>query len=78
MSAAGEAFEPSANNTMTVAVIANVDLPLGSKCEPGFPDARADVGGADASMAQLPPTLRGVRVRGTKPRDVVAFHGWWV
>jgi hypothetical protein len=24
---------------------------------------------------QLPPTLRGVRVRGTKPREVVAFQG---
>src|SRR6266849_5118225 len=29
-------------------------------------------------FAQLPPTLRGVRVRGTKPRDVVAFQGWCV
>jgi len=26
-------------------------------------------------LAQLPPTLRGVRVRGTKPREVVAFQG---
>src|SRR5207253_1845518 len=29
-------------------------------------------------LAQLPPTLRGVRVRGTKPREVVAFQGWCV
>ena len=29
-------------------------------------------------LAQLPPTLRGVRVRGTKPREVVAFQGWSV
>lgn len=27
---------------------------------------------------QLPPTLRGVRVRGIKPREVVAFQGWCV
>jgi hypothetical protein len=26
-------------------------------------------------LPQLPPTLRGVRVRGTKPREVVAFQG---
>ena len=25
--------------------------------------------------AQLPPTFRGVRIRGTKPRAVVVFHG---
>ena len=30
------------------------------------------------SLAQLPPTLRGVRVCETKPREVVAFHGWCV
>jgi hypothetical protein len=30
------------------------------------------------AVAQLPPTFRGVRVRGTKPRDVVVFHGCWV
>ena len=29
-------------------------------------------------LAQLPPTLRGVRVRGMKPREVVAFQGWSV
>jgi hypothetical protein len=29
-------------------------------------------------LAQLPPTLRGVRVRGTKPREVFAFQGWSV
>src|SRR5437879_13752727 len=29
-------------------------------------------------VAQPPPTLRGVRVRGTKPREVVAFQGWCV
>jgi len=28
------------------------------------------------SLAQLPPTLRGVRDRGTKPRVEVIFHGW--
>ena len=28
--------------------------------------------------AQLPPTLRGVRGRGTKPREVVALQGWCV
>jgi hypothetical protein len=28
--------------------------------------------------AQPPPTLRGVRVRGTKPRAEVALHGWCV
>ncbi len=27
---------------------------------------------------QLPPTLRGVRVRGMKPREVVVFQGWCV
>jgi hypothetical protein len=26
-------------------------------------------------LAQPPPTFRGVRERGTKPREVVAFHG---
>ena len=26
-------------------------------------------------LPQLPPTLRGVRVRGTNPREVVAFQG---
>jgi hypothetical protein len=26
-------------------------------------------------LNQLPPTLRGVRVRGTKPRELAAFHG---
>jgi hypothetical protein len=29
-------------------------------------------------LAQLPPTLRGVRERGTKPRVEVAFQGWSV
>ena len=29
-------------------------------------------------IVQLPPTFRGVRVRGTKPREVVVFQGWWV
>ena len=33
---------------------------------------------AAVGLAQLPPTLRGVRVRGTKPREVVAFQGWCV
>jgi hypothetical protein len=28
--------------------------------------------------AQLPPTLRGIRMRGMKPRAVVAFQGWFV
>ena len=30
------------------------------------------------TATQLPPTLRGVRERGTKPRDEVALHGWSV
>jgi hypothetical protein len=29
-------------------------------------------------LTQLPPTFRGVRMRGMKPRDVVAFQGWCV
>src|SRR5688572_11766602 len=29
-------------------------------------------------LAQLPPTLRGVRERGTKPRVEAAFQGWSV
>ena len=33
--------------------------------------------GSDLS-AQLPPTFRGVRMRGMKPREVVAFQGWCV
>ena len=33
-------------------------------------------GSADA--IQLPPTFRGVRVRGMKPRAVVPFQGWCV
>jgi hypothetical protein len=28
-----------------------------------------------STALQPPPTLRGARVRGTKPRDVRAFHG---
>ena len=35
--------------------------------------------GLDAiALAQLPPTLRGVRLCGAKPGEVVAFHGWRV
>ncbi len=30
------------------------------------------------ALAQLPPTLRGVRVLGTKPREVALFQGWCV
>ena len=26
----------------------------------------------------MPPTLRGARVRGMNPREVLAFQGWWV
>jgi Sec-independent protein secretion pathway component TatC len=29
-------------------------------------------------VAQLPPTLRGLRVRGMNPREVAAFQGWCV
>jgi len=36
---------------------------------------RASRAGSDEILAQLPPTLRGVRERGTKPRVEVAFQG---
>jgi hypothetical protein len=34
--------------------------------------------GAVSTRAQLPPTLRGVRERGTKPRVDIVFQGWSV
>ena len=37
----------------------------------------AETPGTDLN-AQLPPTFRGVRMRGMKPREVVAFQGWCV
>jgi hypothetical protein len=33
---------------------------------------------AVSTSSQPPPTLRGVRERGTKPREEVALHGWSV
>ena len=37
--------------------------------------SRESHAGSDEILAQLPPTLRGVRERGTKPRVEVAFQG---
>ena len=43
-----------------------------------FRVAATDFFGPDPEAPQLPPTFRGVRMRGMKPRDVVAFQGWCV
>ena len=48
------------------------DLLLGAPVARQQPEPSAHSG---SGLAQLPPTLRGVRARGIKPREVVAFHG---
>jgi hypothetical protein len=52
------------------------DTTANSGRSPRIPESQ--LGSRSDGLAQLPPTLRGVRVRGTKPRVVVVFQGWCV